>query len=62
MTLLMRDMEKGRAEGRAEGDAGRVIQSVESLMKSLKFTVEEACAALNIAIDTYLQAKTMFSK
>lgn len=65
MTLQMRDMEnleKGRAEGRAEGDANRVIQSVESLMERLALSLEDSCAALSITIESYLGAKALLKK
>jgi len=61
MTLLMRDMEN-LEKGRAEGDANRVIQSVESLMERLALSLEDACAALSITIESYLGAKALLKK
>lgn len=49
--------EEGHEEGREEGDAKRLMKSVESVMKKLNIELPEACDAVGITVYEYQTAK-----
>ena len=49
--------EEGRREGIGKGRAEQMVQGVANLMKSLSFSLEEACKALGIELAEYERAK-----
>lgn len=56
--IMCREMEKMRDEASAE----TMVRNVDAIMCNLKLSLGDACKALNIAIDTYLNAKALLSK
>ena len=56
--IMCREMEKMRDEASAE----TMVRYVDAIMCNLKLSLGDACKALNIAIDTYLNAKALLSK
>lgn len=50
-------MEQGKTEGRAEGRAQELINCIESAVKNLHITLEEACEALGTTVGRYEEAK-----
>ena len=61
MTLWMRDQENIE-KGIEQGEAKQLLQSVDSIVQNLKLSVEDACKALNVTIDAYLNAKALVKK
>jgi len=61
VSIMCRAMEEMRnqsyAEGREEGRAVNLIQSVENLMKNLEVSLDQACKALGISSEEYRDAK-----
>lgn len=45
--------EQARAEGRIEGRAESKLESIQSLMKNMKWSAQQAMQALNIPVDEY---------
>lgn len=56
--IMCREMEKMRDEASAE----TMVRNVDAIMCNLKLSLGDACKALNIAVDTYLNAKALLSK
>ncbi|MBD5454835.1 MAG: Rpn family recombination-promoting nuclease/putative transposase [Lachnospiraceae bacterium] len=54
-------IEDGRVEGKAagvlEGDAARIVKSIESVMKNLKVEAARACEIIGVTIEEYQKAK-----
>lgn len=46
-------------EGRAEGDAMRLLSSVNGVMEKFGITLEEACDAINVTLEQYEAAKEL---
>ena len=61
MTLWMRDQENIE-KGIQQGDAKRLMESVDSIVQNLKLSVEDACKALNVSLDVYFNAKAIVKK
>lgn len=59
MSILEEGMEEGMEKGMEKGRANQLVASVASLMKSLSFSIEEACKALNIELCEYERAKEL---
>lgn len=47
----------GKNDGKTEGDARRLIQSVESIMSNLKVDLSKSCEILGITVEEYENAK-----
>lgn len=47
----------GRTEGRLEGDAERIVKSIESTMDNLKVEAARACEIIGVTIEEYQKAK-----
>ncbi len=60
--IMCREMEKMRNDAANEASAVTLIQNVEAIMSNLKLSLDDACKALNIALDTYLNAKTLLER
>ena len=52
-------LEEGRLEGRQFGDAERLCQSVEQVMKNLSVDLTEACRILGVTLEDYEKAKAL---
>ncbi len=54
-------VEDGRAEGKAagvlEGDAARIVKSIEAVMKNLKVEAAGACEIIGVTIEEYQRSK-----
>ena len=50
-----------RAEGRAEGRAENTCESIDKLVKNKRWTLEEACEALEVTLEDYYNAKKICS-
>ena len=50
-------IEDGRAKGCLEGDATRLVKSIESVMKNLKVEAARACEIIGVTIEEYQKAK-----
>ena len=50
-------IEDGRAEGCLEGDAARIVKSIESVMKNLKVEAARACEIIGVTSEEYQRAK-----
>ena len=48
--------EEGRAEGHSCGTAVTSVKNVQSLMKNLNISLEEACAAVDVTAAQYQEA------
>ena len=48
---------EGKAEGILEGDAVRLVKSIESVMKNLKVEAAGACEIIGVTIEEYQRAK-----
>lgn len=48
-----------RDEGRAEGDARRLLSSVNGVMEKFRITLEEACDVINVTLEQYEAAKEL---
>lgn len=49
--------EEGRAEGYREGDAKRIVKSVEAVCRNLQVTPQEACKIIGVTLKEYEAAK-----
>lgn len=54
--------EEGRVKGYKEGDAQRIIQSVEAVCRNLQVMPQEACKIIGITLKEYESAKSVQSK
>ena len=50
-------IEAGRVEGILEGDASRIVKSIESVMKNLRVEAARACEIIGVTIEEYQKAK-----
>ncbi|MCM1253774.1 MAG: hypothetical protein NC321_13215, partial [Clostridium sp.] len=48
---------EGKAEGHMEGDAARIVKSIESVMKNLQVELTRACEIIGITLEEYQNAK-----
>lgn len=48
---------EGKVEGKAEGDAARIVKSVESVMKNLRVEADRACSIIDVTLEEYQRAK-----
>ncbi len=55
--IFDRGVEYGREQGKEQGDAGRMVMTVENLMKNLPLSLDNACAAMGITITQYQEAQ-----
>lgn len=46
-----------REEGREEGEAIRLVRSVEAAMRNFHINLETACSSLDVTTDDYYKAK-----
>lgn len=56
---MEKGLEEGMEKGLKEGRANQLVASVANLMKSLSFSIEEACQALNVELCEYERAKEL---
>lgn len=50
---------EGKTEGILEGDAARIVKSIESVMKNLKVEAARACEIIGVTVEEYQRAKNM---
>ncbi len=62
VAIMCREMEKMRNDAANKASAMTLIQNVEAIMTNFKLSLEEACKGLNIALDTYWNAKTLLER
>lgn len=46
-------------DAKAEGEANRLVKSVETLMKNLNLTLSAACQGIGATVDEYTNAKAL---
>lgn len=51
------EREMGKAEGQAEGDARRLVKSVEEVMKHFGVELRQACEGVGTTAEEYQKAK-----
>ena len=59
---MCREIERMRNDAANEASAVTLTQNVEAIMVNFKLSLEDACKGLNIALDTYLNAKTLLER
>lgn len=57
MTIYEMGMEQGMERGMEQGSLRSMIRHVESVMKNLHLSLQEACAGLEISVEEYEEAK-----
>ena len=65
--VLMKESEArgkaiGEVRGKAIGEASSLVNSVETIMKTLKVPLEKACELLETTVSDYQKAKLLISK
>lgn len=56
---LEKGLERGLEKGTKQGDAARLIKSVEHIMESLSISFEEACRIIGSTPEEYYRAKEL---
>ncbi len=54
-----RGEERGEQRGEKRGEAKALVKNVESIMKTLKLSLEKACEAMETTVGDYTKAKQM---
>lgn len=52
-------MKQGEARGEAKGEARELVKNVDTIMRTLKMSFEEACEAMEITAGEYTRAKKL---
>lgn len=58
-SILEEGLERGLEKGTKQGDAARLIKSVEHIMESLSISLEEACRIIGSTPEEYYRAKEL---
>lgn len=55
------EREAGRAEGETRGEARKLVQMIEGLMRKKKLVLEAACDVLDVSVEEYNSAKALLA-